>query len=278
VKPIRRHAELALAALLAVTGTVLVAATGEAQPESSLPQGFVRLLELHDANGAPQGSLLQAVDWLEDRKLERWLVTTPSGEHLVISEERLPLEGRSRVRIQHEESGWFAELEERSGMKLERVDEMGNPLAVVEELSKGKLPRTVVLRASSLAEPFEFSSTTWDDDFLDKFFWLFEARAPAEGFAESIDARAVDALRFLRTVAGCESCAFSAGKAGVLLDFVTRSLEEHDLLGVADEQTAGWTVEPAAVVRRASEDPRVLEVLATFRSVPQPDPLADLRP
>lgn len=276
---IRRFLMLVALAATAVASSQSTSAN-ETQPEGSLPPGFVRLLLLVDTSGSPQASFLQAVDWLRDRHIERSLIITPQGEHLVVTQQELPLIGRRIIRIQHEETGWYAQLEERTGMTFDRVEQIASPTAVVDEFLRGEKPRTTRLEATSLTEAVQFSSTTWDDYFLDGFYRALAAQDGAARLAEGMSPRTETAVAFLHALTRCGSCALSLGRGDMLVDLLGQSIAEYGT-GSADLEhpLASWTSERVEVARDVSEQyPRIVRFISEFRSVPPLDPLADLRP
>jgi hypothetical protein len=281
VKELEFGQRLAATLLLAATGVVpCLGSSGVQDSQKGVPVGYVRLTTIENQEGLSQAASLIAVDWYEDRRIQRLLIRTPKGQHLVLTESEFPQAGVTRFDLLVEETGWQAELEERSGLRFASVWETADPAAFAANFVQAEHPRTVILKAPGLESAFEHSSTTWDDRFFDDFFLVLSAQLEAQGLARAMQAPTREAVQFLDSLTSCGECSVSLGRMKLLVEILARALsEEHAQEEDPDRVREVWRPKPEFTAREGADlSPDALRFLEEFQSVPESDVLADLRP
>jgi hypothetical protein len=69
---------------------------------------------------------LTLVEWLPDREVTLILLELEGERRLVLRREHRALEGVSNLRLLDDETGWWVRLTERSTLKIDDIDDLGN--------------------------------------------------------------------------------------------------------------------------------------------------------
>ncbi|HSL81342.1 MAG TPA: hypothetical protein VLF66_01115 [Thermoanaerobaculia bacterium] len=281
MKELELGQRLAATLLVAATGVVpCLGSSGVQDSQKGVPEGYVRLTTIENQEGLSQGASLIAVDWYEDRRIQRLLIRTPKGQHVVLTETEFPLAGVTRFDLLVEETGWEAELEERSGLRFASVWETADPAAFAANFVQAEHSRTVILKAPGLESAFEHSSTTWDDRFFDDFFLVLSAQREAQGLVRAMQTPTREAVQFLNSLTSCGECSVSMGRMELLVAILARALSEEQAQEGEPERTREvWRAKPEFTARQgAGLSPDALRFLEEFQSIQGSDVLADLRP
>jgi|GEM_PF-3195991 len=273
-------AALALVSISASPNAGAGAKESETAPRMASPAGYLQLVLIKDESGVPRASAITATDWYKDRLIKRVLVKTPAGEHLVLTGWESPLDGTIRRTILDEDTGWQAVLEETTGLKFDRAQQIADPGAVALKFGDEEKPRKAVLTAPGLKEPFAHASTTWASDFFDTMFNVMSAQGEARRLVQAMKPATQRAIVFLDSLARCGDCSSSLEQMEPLLRILNQAIQEEAKPPFdASAEYRTWQLEHEAGARSASTlstDAR--ELLSEFSSVSAQDPLHDLRP
>jgi hypothetical protein len=167
-------------------------------------RGTIDLRELQvweRGNEQPSAVLLSATQYSCARHVVRILFRGPAGERVVLEFEYRPAAGLTRARITDDETGWWAELVDRSGLKVEvsSPDKYGAILFWQQKrFFEGPFPleRSLVINGRTvMARP----STTHDWEFASSFYEALEHLGAAKGIVVETPAAVAKALLFARS-------------------------------------------------------------------------------
>ncbi|MFP3940809.1 MAG: hypothetical protein ACLF0P_10920 [Thermoanaerobaculia bacterium] len=243
------------------------------------PPGFVRLISIADEGGAVKAWALNAVDWYDDRRIQRLLIRTPGGNHVVLSESEFALSGKTLREILVEETSWWLSVEEQSGITFESVRELGDPGAVARRYMDGEKPRRIAIDASGLTEAAEHSSTTWDERFFDDLFLVLDSQPRREPLVERMEAQTEEALEFIFSWTSCGQCAFPMSGINPVVEILMNLLRDRESGGQKAYLGLSWRLNAESSVRAGEPLNRRARALADeFETVTAEDLLVGLRP
>lgn len=234
----------------------------------------VRELQVWEGSGKhSSAALMSATQFSCARHAARILLRGPTGERAVFEFDYRPAAGLTRARVTDDETGWWAELVDLSGLRVEVTspDQYGAILFWQQKrFFEGPFPleRSLVLNGR---EVMTQSSTTHDWDFASSFYQELERLGAAKTIAVAAPAAVAKALLFARSAyEDGMGHGTVLGGFSQLVEILAPAMELHGDHSWKQLYTgARWTVtDSKGSIGTIAETPEELNLLGEFKSAP----------
>ncbi|MCH9650969.1 MAG: hypothetical protein K0U98_22290 [Deltaproteobacteria bacterium] len=285
----RTRFQVSLVLLLATifgTGAADRASHGEAPPgehplTAQLPSPVTRWQQWHGFSGSELLELrtLLLNSWLPDRELTQVLAEGSGPSRLILSEERFILDGVSRFRIVEAQTGWWLELTEYSGLKLDSVSEAADPAQIALKFSRlvdQDFEGRLAFRAQAV-RLFEVPLRLWQDDAYLQFADRFADRERGAVLVKNMTESSREAIRQMASLTKSGNSQVNLGRFENLLVSLTAILDREEIRQENPLLQVDWSLVDEGYrnnLELASEQAAFANL---FEGISGDDPQADLR-
>jgi hypothetical protein len=276
--------------VLAVAAGALPAGAGTPDPVTAprsaetLPaRGLTRLVEWRDSVDKVAARALVITEWSQEAARARVLAEPGGAVRFVLDRTQWPIQGRTQTRFYAERSGWWAELEEVTNLRLS-MDERGDPAALAVRFMEEDRHIQLTLRAAG-----GVATSTPKLDWVPSVYGDLAAQMEADGLAHplvtAMPAAVRQGLRSLLALSRFEPGDSSLHELQELLVILESALDLHEEAvelsahQARSAEMAGWTQTFATGHAGAVlEDPEELRFAKRFRSIDPTRPMPLLPP
>ena len=220
---------------------------------------------------------LTLVEWLPDREVTLILLELEGERRLVLSREHRALEGVSVLRLLDDDTGWWVRLTDRSTLKIDDIDHLGNIAMWMEAYFEVDHVVSSILRTKGgeeLTWTSPFDDTGRRADFFEQVDTEGVTAELVEGMPEGLDS----ALRELASLLAGDHGSGSLDAFEPLVELVVATLDRRGEEGGERYEGLSWKLtERSGQTLREPLSAASREFAGRFGRVPAEDPLAQFR-